>query len=240
MTPSDLPEQAYQDFIVIARYPDFVVISKAPGVDVHRDGAEPGIAEKVAEALSLPALYLVHRLDKVTSGLMLLACSAEACAGLAALFRERRIDKFYLALSDRKPRKKQGRIAGDMVRSRRGSWKLIASKNNPAVTQFFSASLQPGCRAFLLKPLTGKTHQLRVAMKSIGAPIKGDPLYADAEEVSGEPRTCLHAYRLRFYWRGAWHTYSQWPGFMGSPTADADNGLHAAWAEPEQLPWPAS
>ncbi|MFG1491279.1 TIGR01621 family pseudouridine synthase, partial [Oceanospirillum sp. HFRX-1_2] len=166
--------------VLVEHNEDYVIIAKAPGVDVHRDGDEAGISEKVSVALGLEKLYLVHRLDKVTSGLMVLAKNADSCAQLAALFKARKVSKFYLAVSAKKPKKKQGWIIGDMERSRRGSWKLTSGKTNPAVTQFFSKPLQAGFRAFLLKPSTGKTHQLRVALKSIGAPICGDLLYDDA------------------------------------------------------------
>jgi len=105
-----------------------------------------------------------------------------------------------VALSDRKPTKSQGRIAGDMERSRRGSWRLLRSAANPAVTHFRSWGL-PGCRKgmrlYVLKPETGKTHQLRAAMKANGAPILGDPLYASAEDARLEDRCYLHATALR-------------------------------------------
>jgi len=61
-----------------------------------------------------------------------------------------------------------------MLKARRGAWKLARSKESPALTEFVSTSLGQGLRLFLLRPYTGKTHQLRVAMKSLGAPIIGD------------------------------------------------------------------
>jgi len=97
-------------------------------------------------------------------------------------------------LSDRKPAKKQGWVRGDMEKGRGGAWRLLPSQANPAVTYFQSASLAPGLRVFFLKPLTGRTHQLRVALKSLGAPILGDALY----QGSDADRTYLHAYALSF------------------------------------------
>ncbi len=226
------------DFTLIAQNKAFVVINKSPGVDVHRDGDEPGITEKVSEALGGVKLYLVHRLDKVTSGLMILAKDATTCAELAELFRERQVNKYYLAVSARKPGKKQGWIIGDMARSRRGSWKLTSGKQSPAVTQFFSCSLKPGHRAFLLKPRTGKTHQLRVALKSIGAPICGDQLYDDAALASIEERTYLHAYQLHFKWQGNLHHYSAWPHQGEHFASDDFSRLRDVWSEPDGLTWP--
>ena len=61
-----------------------------------------------------------------------------------------------------------------MQKARNGAWKLCQSKENPAITRFESVSCEPNLRLFILKPQTGKTHQLRVAMKSLGSPILGD------------------------------------------------------------------
>ena len=116
-------------------------------------------------------LYSVHRLDKMTSGLLLLAKSPQIAAQLTALFTTHQIQKYYLAISDKKPKKKQGLIKGGMQKSRRGMWKLTKEKNNLAITQFFSYSLGNGKRLFVIKPHSGKTHQIRVALKSIGSAI---------------------------------------------------------------------
>jgi tRNA pseudouridine32 synthase/23S rRNA pseudouridine746 synthase len=119
---------------------------------------------------------------------------------LLLCFRERRVAKYYIALSARKPQRKQGSVTGDMVRGRSSSWKLLRSSNKPAVTRFQSYSLaavQPGLRLYLLKPETGRTHQLRVAMKSLGAAILGDPLYGNAAAAAEQERMYLHAAALR-------------------------------------------
>ncbi|VEI44845.1 RNA pseudouridine synthase [Actinobacillus equuli] len=85
-----------------------------------------------------------------------------------------------------------------MQKSRNGAWKLCHSKQNPAVTQFVSHSLEPNLRHFILQPKTGKTHQLRVAMKSLGSPILGDQLYTG----TAADRVYLHAYQLKFEYQG--------------------------------------
>lgn len=181
---------------LVARTPSFVVINKSPGVSVHRDEAAQGLVAQVEQDLGCK-LWLVHRLDRITSGILLLATSARACEQLAALFRHRQVEKYYLALCDRRPAKKQGRVIGDMVKSRRGSWRLLHSRDNPAITEFRSASAGPGMRLLLCRPATGQTHQIRVALKSLGAPIIGDPLYH--ERVQPQPdRGYLHAWQLRF------------------------------------------
>ena len=78
---------------------------------------------------------------------------------------------------------------------------LQRSSENPAMTSFISAPIERdgerALRAFLLKPLTGRTHQLRVAMKSLGSPVLGDPMYAASAEAAREQRAYLHATALR-------------------------------------------
>lgn len=189
---------------VILNHCDFVIINKPAGMDFHGKQIEDdyllGVADWAAKQLGIEKLWSVHRLDKMTSGLLILAKSAEVAAKFGEMFQNRQIQKYYLALSDKKPKKKQGWIKGDMQAARRGSYKLLPSQNNPAVTQFISASVQPKLRLFLLKPHTGRTHQLRVAMKSLGAPIIGDARYQNATDAKQFDRGYLHAFALDFVW----------------------------------------
>ncbi len=178
---------------------DFVLINKPPNMNFH-SGDEPGVVVQTERMLGTK-LYSVHRLDKITSGLLLLAKSPQSAALLSNLFATRCIEKYYLAISLRKPKKKQGWIKGDMLKACRGSYKLAPTSHNPAITQFISTALRPNERLFLLKPHTGKTHQIRVALKSIGAPIAGDIRYAHASDAAKEERTYLHAYALCFTFR---------------------------------------
>lgn len=186
------------EFPIIYRHRDFVIINKPVGISVHRDEQAVGLAENFANQLGVAQVWLVHRLDKVTSGLLIFALNKEAATTFYHLFEQHNIQKTYWALATKKPKKKQGSIVGDMQRTRNGAWKLCQSRENPAMTQFTSHSLAPNLRKFILQPKTGKTHQLRVAMKSLGSPILGDTLYG------GEPadRVYLHAYQLDFIYQG--------------------------------------
>lgn len=176
------------------QHPDFIIINKPDGLSVHKDDAKIGLTEIMARQLNVEQVWLVHRLDKITSGLLILALNKETAAKFYHLFEQHKIQKTYWALSDRKPKKKQGKIVGDMEKSRNGAWKLCHNKENPAVTQFNANLLEPSLRHFILQPKTGKTHQLRVAMKSLGSPILGDKLYTG----SAADRVYLHAYQLEF------------------------------------------
>ena len=219
-------------FDILHTTADFVVIDKPAGISVHKDQNTAGLT-MLLEAQMGQKLYLVHRLDKMTSGVMVFAKHLQAAQGLSELFRQRQVSKYYLALSDRKPKRKQGLIIGDMEKSRRSAWRLLKRKDNPAITQFFSQSVKPGLRLFLLKPTTGKTHQIRVALKSEGAAIVGDELYGGT--VSD--RTYLHAYALAFEYLGVAYRFKQLP-HSGQFFTDCTAIIQQTFAEPETLNWP--
>ncbi|MDG4812893.1 TIGR01621 family pseudouridine synthase [Hydrogenovibrio sp. 3SP14C1] len=188
---------------VVFQSADFVVVDKPAGMNFHSepdaDGQkQPGLVVFVQQQLGVEELYPVHRLDKMTSGLVILALNKPSAQTFQQLFETRQVEKYYLAISTHKPKKKQGWVKGDMIPARRGSWKLSKTIENPAITQFISQNTRPGERWFLLKPYTGKTHQLRVALKSLGAPIAGDARYALSVEAEHEDRGYLHAFALRF------------------------------------------
>ena len=185
--------------------PGFLLVDKPSGSSVHRDGADDSLLDRIRAERQLDYLAPVHRLDKLTSGLWLLAKNPAAAAELSAQFAQRTVEKYYLALSDRKPRKKQGSVDGALIKARGGSYRLAREGEPWSRTQFFSYGLGGGVRLFLLKPLTGRTHQLRVVMKSLGAPIIGDTRYYGApspEEGSLADRCYLHAYALCFTFAG--------------------------------------
>ncbi|MCY7296585.1 TIGR01621 family pseudouridine synthase [Alteromonas sp. a30] len=218
---------------IVYKHNDFIVINKPAGIGVHREGNAPGIIELVQAQHRFNKLWLVHRLDKVTSGLLILALNSHAAAQLSALFSEKAIQKYYFALSDKKPKKKQGSIVGDMEKSRNGLFKLTHSKQNPAITQFFSKGVS-GLRLFVLKPATGKTHQLRVAMKSLGSPILGDTAYTG----SPSDRAYLHAYALSFVYQNESMTISTMPQTGEHFLDQAQTALYSEYLTPNTLPWP--
>ncbi|MDY0307790.1 MAG: RNA pseudouridine synthase [Deltaproteobacteria bacterium] len=224
-------------FSLVATRPGFVVVAKNPGVDFHDHGETAGLCTLVRRGLGLDRVWPVHRLDKDTSGLLLLATNRDAAVNLARVFRERGLDKYYVALSDHAPRKKQGLVQGDMVRSRRGTWKLVRTMLHPARTRFLSWSIRPGLRLFALKLLTGRTHQLRVALKSLGAPVLGDRLYHQL--VPDWPdRMYLHAHTLRFVLDGTPHVF-RCPPEQGAFFQDQSvQAAMTALGCLEDLPWP--
>jgi tRNA pseudouridine32 synthase/23S rRNA pseudouridine746 synthase len=143
----------------------------------------------------------------MTSGALLFAKSPEAAREIIQKFRERKVSKYYVAISGRKPSKKMGNVIGDMTRGRRGSWMMQRTTEKPAITRFIATAVpnRPGKIAFLLKPETGRTHQLRVAMKAIGSPVLGDGRYANSVEAGKEARGYLHCAALRLVIGGSIH-----------------------------------
>jgi tRNA pseudouridine32 synthase/23S rRNA pseudouridine746 synthase len=150
----------------------------------------------------------------VTSGVLLLAKNAETAKLVSDKFRQGSVIKYYCGISGRKAsKKKQGWVKGNMVKGRRKSWMLTRpddkdtnpKNENYAVTRFFTSSLSPLSdklldatmeprTLILFRPHTGKTHQLRVAAKSLGLPLFGDPIYRDGFDTPVQPgRTFLHS-----------------------------------------------
>lgn len=225
---------------IIDHQEDFLVVEKTANVNFH-DEDEPGygfysqVKRFATEQLNLVTLYPVHRLDKMTSGLMIFAKNINSARAFQQLFEQHQIEKFYLAIADGKPKKKQGLIKGDMEKSRRGMWKLVRTLNNPAISQFLSFSIAPKRRLYLVKPHSGKTHQIRVALNSVGVPILGDPLY---NTNSDSDRGYLHAFALAFSFGNQYYRYCHAPSqgneFLKTSSIHAIEKITPPW----QQSWP--
>ena len=125
---------------ILFRNQDFAAVSKPAGIAVHQEEGADNLLAMAAARLNVPRLWLTHRLDKPTSGVLLLALNAQAASELAQQFAAKTMRKTYLALSDRRPAKKQGLVKGGMEKSRRGAWKLTRGDGaNPAERLFLHA-----------------------------------------------------------------------------------------------------
>jgi len=202
------------EFKVVTAEPDFYIVNKPAGIGFHDenqgDESESTGFFNQCQRYFNEKLYPVHRLDKLTSGLVIMARNQAAAKTFMLMFEQKNVEKLYLALSNKKPKKKQGSIIGGMQKARSSKWMLTKSNDNLAVSRFFSWGLQtniPGLRLFLIKPETGKTHQIRVALKSIGSPILGDTLYGG----EAADRGYLHAFALRFEYSGNTFEFLQQP-----------------------------
>jgi 23S rRNA pseudouridine955/2504/2580 synthase len=155
------------------------------------------------EGLDRPRL--THRLDRDTSGVLVLGKSPGAAARLSGAFARRRAQKTYWAIVEGNPRPVDGVIEAPLAKTGVGDRELVTPvdpkdpRGQPAVTEFVTVSRAGPRAAWLaLRPLTGRTHQLRVHMLALGHPILGDPKYHNAasQEVSGPLKLQLHARRL--------------------------------------------
>ncbi len=141
---------------------------------------------------------IVHRLDKDTSGLLLVAKNDQSQLALSRQLQERQMEKHYRALVEGVLREDGGRIDQPIARSKKDRKKMaIDPEGRPSITDW--TVLERGRSVTLLDVhiLTGRTHQIRVHMKSIGHPVCGDPIYG-AGKGAKVPRLMLHAYTLSF------------------------------------------
>ena len=142
---------------------------------------------------------IVHRLDRDTSGLLLVARSDAAYAKLGEEIRERRVERRYVALVRGTPRSRTGRIDAPIGRDRADRTRRSLDTDTPrdAVT-WFEVSERIGERTLLEARLeTGRTHQIRVHLEAIGLPVCGDPVYGVRGDL-GLDRQFLHAHALAF------------------------------------------
>ena len=141
----------------------------------------------------LEGTYLVHRLDKETSGVLLLAKTKEAKAALEGLFYKRKIKKEYLALVEGIVGKESGKIESYIEKKRE---RVFGSGKRGDLATTFWECLERYETTSLLKvmPRTGRTHQIRVHLSEMGHPVIGDMTYGNV----GAPNMMLHAHRLTF------------------------------------------
>ena len=143
---------------------------------------------------------LVHRLDKETSGLILLAKNERAHRWLQDQFRLRKVEKTYLALVDGKPPTPTGRVEAYIGRdpSHRKKMAIVSeSRGREAISEYKTIESFPRHTLLEFHPLTGRTHQIRLHCEFLGCPIVGDQIYGKKKSTINIHRHFLHAYRLK-------------------------------------------
>jgi 23S rRNA pseudouridine1911/1915/1917 synthase len=182
-----------------------LVVDKPAGLTVH-PGAGRQTGTLVHALLGVAAggeeetrPGIVHRLDRDTSGLLVVARSEEAYKGLQQLIRRRGMEREYLALVRGRPRSRRGRIEAPIGRDRRDPTRMSLDTDTPraAATQFEVVELLPRHALLRVRLETGRTHQIRVHLEAIGLPVSGDRPYGVPGDL-GLERQFLHAARLAF------------------------------------------
>jgi tRNA pseudouridine32 synthase/23S rRNA pseudouridine746 synthase len=177
---------------------DFVVVNKPPGLP-SVPGRTPSYSDNLYHLLQseLPPIYVVHRLDINTSGLILFARTYDTQRYLNRLFRQRLVKKYYLAQIEGQLAAHCGDINLPIISDwlNRPKQKLCFSCGKPSMTQFRRLQVTEHHTLVQLMPITGRSHQLRIHTSLIGHPIVGCKLYGNGHANS---RLMLHAYRLSF------------------------------------------
>ncbi len=199
------PEPRRMDLRVAWEDQHLLVVDKPAGVVVHPSAGHTG-ATLVHGVLALEAAGgdaerpgIVHRLDRDTSGLLVVARSDEAHARLQALIRRREVARRYLALVRGRPQSRTGRIEAAIGRDRtdRTRHSLETATPREATTCFETLELLSHHALLEVRLKTGRTHQIRVHLEAIELPIAGDPVYGVAGDL-GLARQFLHATGLSF------------------------------------------
>lgn len=198
-----------------------LVINKPAGMAVHEDGRSReytltdwvrehrpemvGVGETMrlqnGEVIDRPGV--VHRLDRDTSGVLVLAKTQDAFLFLKSQFQERETEKLYHAFVWGELKEPAGTVDKPIGRSRKDFrlWTASATKGKvrEAITRWTRLGTGKGFSYVALEPKTGRTHQIRVHMKAIGHPVVGDERYASKKETAlGFNRLALHAHSLSF------------------------------------------
>lgn len=206
--PADAAGLSAEPVTVGIAYEDehLAVVDKPAGMTMH-PGAGTSSGTLAGQLITLGAVGgddpdrpgIVHRLDRDTSGLLVVARSNDAFAALQEAIRTREVERRYLALVKGRPRSRTGRITAPIGRDRRDPTRrsLDAEQPREAFTRFEIAETLHGHSLLDVKLETGRTHQIRVHLAAIDLPVSGDVTYGVKGDL-GLERQFLHAHRLRF------------------------------------------
>ena len=202
--PSEAAPQA-EDIGLNIGYEDdaILVINKPAGLVVHPGSGNwsgtlmNALLHHAPQLQALPRAGIVHRLDKETSGLLVVAKTLEAQTDLVRQLQARTVKRQYLAVVEGNVSQAEGRIEAPIGRHPTARVKMaVVSRGKPAVTHFKVLERFPKHTLIECQLETGRTHQIRVHMQSIGFPLVGDPTYGAKNKLRLFKRQALHAWRL--------------------------------------------
>ena len=193
--------------LIIENNDNFIVLNKASGISVQGGTKSKKNLVDIftkSEIFEGSKPYSVHRLDKDTSGVFIIAKNRESAQLLTSLFRLRRVHKTYLAICHGELEEDKGEWNNDLIRYD-GDKKIIEKAKT-----FFRVIDKNSEASFVeLRPVTGRKHQLRKQLFSIGQPIFGDTKYKLSNSTKGVNKNLmLHSYQIRFMIKDVKHTYT--------------------------------
>jgi 23S rRNA pseudouridine1911/1915/1917 synthase len=197
VAPPELTVAYADEHLLVVDKPAGVVVHPAPG---HAGGTlAHALAAAGAEGGEAERPGIVHRLDRDTSGLLVVARSHQTYERLQRLVRRRELTREYLALVVGRPRSRRGTIDAPIGRDRHDRLRHSLDTDTPraAVTHFELEELLDGHALLRVRLETGRTHQIRVHLEAIDLPVSGDPIYGVPGDL-GLERQFLHATRLAF------------------------------------------
>jgi len=210
--PPPVPSKLVGEHIpldIVFENDDLLVVNKPAGMVVHPSpGHDRGTLVHAAIG-HVPELEgiggeerpgIVHRLDKETSGLIVVAKNEQAHRWLQDQFRTRAVEKIYLALVDGRPPTPTGRVDAPIGRNtthRKLMAVVPAEKGREAISEYRTVESFPAHTLLEVHPLTGRTHQIRVHMAFLGVPVAGDTVYGKHKPSLDLDRHFLHAYKLK-------------------------------------------
>jgi len=179
---------------------DIIAVNKPEGIASNPGEGKKGLPFLVAST-SRGKLYIVHRLDKEASGVILLAKNREAHRYLNDQFSQRTVQKTYLALTLGIIQESSGAIDKPIRQFGSGRMGIDTKKGKPSFTEFEVTERFKDFTLVKAHPVTGRRHQIRVHLHSIGHPLVGDLLYGDKAVQRQFPRLMLHAQEISFHLR---------------------------------------
>ena len=197
VAPPELTVAFADEHLLVVDKPAGIVVHPAPGHPVGTLAQALAAAGAAGGEEDRPGV--VHRLDRDTSGLLVVARSQETYERLQRLVRRRALTREYLALVAGRPRSRRGTIDAPIGRDRHDRLRHSLDTDTPrvAVTHFELDELLPQHALLRVRLETGRTHQIRVHLAAIDLPVAGDPMYGVAGDL-GLERQFLHAARLAF------------------------------------------